>query len=120
MTNREKLIQIQGALNAAQKYISELLNEPPPAQTNTGSNVSAMRPNTSVQFPTDPIAKTLADMITTKQLGMIRALSREIGVDADDECSNVMNCQVTELSRRAASALIDHLKESNPEPRMAS
>lgn len=63
------------------------------------------------KFPQDPVAKTLADMITTKQLGMIRAVSREAGVDADEECSAVMNCQVTELSRRAASALIDHLRE---------
>lgn len=65
-----------------------------------------------VSFPSDPVAKTLADMITTKQLGMIRAVAREAGVDADEECTAVMNCQVTELSRRAASALIDHLRDS--------
>lgn len=78
------------------------------------SNVPAAAPSSSgggVRFPSDPVAKTLADMITTKQLGMIRAVAREAGVDADEECSSVMNCQVTELSRRAASALIDHLRE---------
>ena len=75
---------------------------PPPAASGNGNGV---------KFPNDPVAKTLADMITTKQLGMIRAVSREAGVDADEECTAVMNCQVTELSRRAASALIDHLRE---------
>lgn len=71
------------------------------AQTNGGG----------AKFPANPVAQTLADMITTKQLGMIRAVAREAGVDADEECSAVMNCQVTELSRRAASALIDHLRD---------
>lgn len=106
MTNREKLINIQGALNAAQKYVSELLGE----QTNNAAPVSQRAPghNTGVTFPSDPIAKTLADMITSKQLGMIRALARETGQDVDDECSRLMNCTVTELSRRGASALIDH------------
>lgn len=79
--------------------------------SNVPSSVPASNGNGSVKFPNDPVAKTLADMITTKQLGMIRAVSREAGVDADEECTAVMNCQVTELSRRAASALIDHLRE---------
>src|SRR5688572_2624121 len=48
------------------------------------SNVPANAPASngnggSVKFPNDPVAKTLADMITTKQLGMIRAVSREAG-----------------------------------------
>lgn len=62
-----------------------------------------------VQFPSDPIAKTISDMVTTKQLGMIRAISREHELDADQECLATMNCKVNELSRRAASSLIDHL-----------
>lgn len=66
-------------------------------------------------FPSDPVAKTIADMITTKQLGMIRAVAREAGVDADKECSELMNCQVSELSRRSASAFIDHLRVLQPQ-----
>lgn len=65
-------------------------------------------------FPSDPIAKTISDMVTTKQLGMIRAVSREIGIEADEECSTVMKCKISELSRRAASALIDHLRGMQP------
>jgi hypothetical protein len=82
-----------------------------PAFTSNVPAITSPTNNGGTKFPSDPVAKTLADMITTKQLGMIRAVSREAGVDADEECSAVMNCQVTELSRRAASSLIDHLRE---------
>jgi hypothetical protein len=61
------------------------------------------------QFPSDPIAKTISDMVTTKQLGMIRAICRENNLDPEEECMAVMKCKVNELSRRAASSLIDHL-----------
>ena len=61
------------------------------------------------QFPSDPIAKTISDMVTTKQLGMIRSICREHELDADQECMSAMNCKVNELSRKAASSLIDHL-----------
>lgn len=72
-------------------------------------------PATVAKFPTDPIAKTLSDMVTTKQLGMIRAICREHDLEPDDESMSVMKCKVNELSRRAASSLIDHLLAiSNP------
>lgn len=58
----------------------------------------------------DPIARSLGDMVTTKQLGMIRAISREAGVDADAECTSLLSCRVDELSKRAASNLIEHLQ----------
>ncbi|MDM7922060.1 MAG: Rad52/Rad22 family DNA repair protein [Pyrinomonadaceae bacterium] len=61
--------------------------------------------------PQEPIARSIADLITTKQLGMIRAISRERGIDADEECNALMNCKINELSRRAASFLIDRLQE---------
>jgi hypothetical protein len=66
-------------------------------------------------FPADPIAKTLAEMVTTKQLGMIRAVAREAAIDADKECLELLNCRISELSRRAASAFIDHLRELKPQ-----
>ena len=61
------------------------------------------------QFPADPVAKSLSDMVTTKQLGMIRAICRENNLDPEEESMAVMKCKVNELSRRAASSLIDHL-----------
>jgi hypothetical protein len=60
-------------------------------------------------FPQDPVAKGTSDLVTPKQLGMIRALAREAGVDA--ECLSHMNCKTEDLSKRAASSLIDYLKE---------
>jgi hypothetical protein len=62
-------------------------------------------------FPTEPVARNLNELVTAKQLGMIRALAREIGVDPGEECQTVMNCQTDELSKKAASALITHLQD---------
>lgn len=59
---------------------------------------------------TDPIARSLGDMVTAKQLGMIRSIGRNSGVDVDGECREMMHCSVEELSKRAASDLIDHLQ----------
>lgn len=59
----------------------------------------------------DPIAKSLGDMITGKQLGMIRAIAREADLDAERECAQLMHCSIEELSKRAASDLIDHLQD---------
>ncbi len=71
---------------------------PPPNPTNDG-------------FPSNPIARSLSDLVTAKQLGMIRAIAREIGVDPDVECQNVMQCKTDELSKKAASGLIQHLQD---------
>lgn len=63
-------------------------------------------------FPADPVAISLADLVTAKQLGMIRALGRESGVDVEAECALVLRCGTAELSRRAASSFIDHLQKA--------
>jgi len=76
------------------------------------------------EFPRDPLAKSMADLVTPKQLGMIRALAREAGIDHDEESQAVMRVRTEELSKRAASSFIDHLKrlqtEQNFEVRRAS
>ena len=65
-------------------------------------------------FPADMAkrncGKTLGDLVTPKQLGMIRSLAREGDIDAAKECMDLMKCSVSELSKRAASELIDHLQ----------
>jgi hypothetical protein len=66
-------------------------------------------------FPRDPLAKSMADLVTPKQLGMIRALAREAQVDAEEECQSNMRCRTEELSKRAASSFIDHLKRLQTE-----
>lgn len=58
----------------------------------------------------DTIAKTMGDLVTAKQLSMIRSLAREGDIDAAKECMDLMKCSINELSKRAASELIDHLQ----------
>jgi len=62
-------------------------------------------------FPTEPVARSLGDLVTAKQLGMIKAIARELGVDPNEECQSVMHCNTDELSKKAASALIQHLQD---------
>jgi hypothetical protein len=80
-------------------------------ESDTIEREGAIPPNND-GFPANPIAKSLSDLVTAKQLGMIRAISREIGFDADEECQNVMQCKTDELSKRAASSFIQHLQDS--------
>jgi hypothetical protein len=65
---------------------------------------------THQQFPDDPVAKTMADLVTPKQLVAIRAIANAQAVNAEAECLEILKCRPEELSRRAASAFIDHLK----------
>jgi hypothetical protein len=74
--------------------------------------VSPIRP----EILKEPTAKTMADLVTPKQLVAIRAISHSQRVNAEAECFEVMGCKPEELSRRAASAFIDHLKSKNADP----
>lgn len=65
----------------------------------------------AAQMPENPIAASLGDLITGRQLGMVRALAREAGVSSDDECRALLGCKTDELSKRAASYLITHLQQ---------
>lgn len=69
----------------------------------------------SAEFPSNPVAKSLSDLVTAKQLGMIRAIAREIGIDADEEANKAMQCRTDELSKRAASSFIKHLQDMQNE-----
>jgi len=64
-----------------------------------------------IEFPSEPVAMSLGELVTAKQLGMIRALARELQLDADEECNTVLNCNADALSKKAASAFIGHLQE---------
>jgi hypothetical protein len=80
-------------------------------ESETIEREGAIPPPTDGGYPSNPIARSLSDLVTAKQLGMIRAISREMGVDADEECQTVMQCKTDELSKRAASSLIQHLQD---------
>lgn len=64
-------------------------------------------------FPTNPLAKSVSELATPKQIVMIRAVCRDLHIDVDMELQETMklDCKVEELSRRAASSFIDHLKQ---------
>jgi hypothetical protein len=59
--------------------------------------------------PSDPIAKKLSDLITPNQLGLINKLAKRAGLDPESLSQEMYRAHVNEISRRAASALIDHL-----------
>lgn len=76
---------------------------------------SAQPQNNIVDFPRDPVAKTVKELVTDKQLGMIRAMSRDLGINPEEECQAVLGCKTDELSRKAASSLIEHFKKMGEE-----
>lgn len=61
-------------------------------------------------FPRDPVAKTMAELVTPRQLVAIRVIANSQGINAEGECRRLLGCVPEELSRKAASAFIDHLK----------
>jgi hypothetical protein len=63
-----------------------------------------------VARPANPLAATLGDLISGKQLRMLKALSLEKGVDANTECRSLLGCCVDELSRDAAAFMIGHFE----------
>lgn len=77
-------------------------------------------PNNDGGFPANPIARSISDLITSKQLGMIRAITREMTIDANDECQKVMKCTIDELSKRAASSFIQHLQTAQSDAQNAA
>lgn len=66
-------------------------------------------PSTRPDFPAEPVAHSLFDLVTAKQLGIIRSLARDGGIDADRECERMLHCTVGELSKTAAARLIEHV-----------
>jgi len=76
----------------------------------TVMDVEVESPN-ETPFPSNPMAKSLSDLLTGKQLRMIRALSRELDINSNEECDKKMGCIADELSKKAASSFIDHLQD---------
>jgi Rad52/22 family double-strand break repair protein/SWIM zinc finger len=79
---------------------------------------SQKKPNAAgaqAQFPRDPVAKTMADLVTPKQLVAIRAIANAHGINAETQCVELLRCRPEELSRKAASVFIDYLKSKTPD-----
>lgn len=60
-------------------------------------------------FPSNPVARSLFDLVTAKQLAMIRTLGRDLMVDESAICEREVDCRTDELSKSAASEFIGHL-----------
>lgn len=66
--------------------------------------------------PSNPFPGNDYDLVTAKQLGMIRAVAREKNLDPQDICSTLWDgAMVEDLSKRAASHLIKELQEHRME-----
>jgi hypothetical protein len=76
-------------------------------------NPSGGERHQSGAYAPDSMARSMADLVTPKQLGLIRASAREMGIDPDEECVSVMRCKTEELSKRGASSFIDHLRSAS-------
>ena len=66
-------------------------------------------------FPKEPLARTLADLITPRQINLIRAIGRDSGFDIEQECQSLLGCPIEGISKRAASCLIDYLLRKQQE-----
>jgi hypothetical protein len=76
-----------------------------------GSNDSSRRMGNKAPTapPRDPIAKTLADLISPKQLALINRLAKTLKLDPEAACQEMYQAKLNEISRKAASALIERL-----------
>jgi Rad52/22 family double-strand break repair protein/SWIM zinc finger len=81
------------------------------------SEVNEENNGISPSIARDPRPKTLGDLVTPKQLWMIRNLGREIGCNVEQECQSLLQCNLEEISKRAASSFIDYLKRLQQEDR---
>lgn len=61
-------------------------------------------------------AEPAGDLVTPKQLGFIRSLARQCGVDPEEECLKVAGIPLEQLPKGRASGFIDDLKRRLPGP----
>ena len=62
----------------------------------------------------DPLAKTAGDLISLKQLLLINTLAKQAKLDPEVLCRDMYRASLGEISRRAASVLIDQLQTLAP------
>lgn len=62
----------------------------------------------------NPLAQTRNDMISPSQLSLIKKLARSARLDPETVCQEMYKATLSEISRRAASQLIEHLQTFSP------
>lgn len=121
--NRDKLISVQKRLyeidkvtKAALHTISDILGEGTSSQVSQTTEQHELKPrniivtNTGVEFPPIITAQSLGDLVTAKQLSMIRALCRELNLNAEFTCLEITKHATDQLNKLAASSFIQHLQ----------
>ena len=112
------------AVNASEFFTQDIedFEHQPPTGTEGGSGAQRVNPTTGNRpdpnprkaTPTGNIAQSVSELATPKQLGLIRNLAADLLVDEDAEATLWAKAtppfRVAELSRKGASAFIDHLK----------
>lgn len=66
--------------------------------------------------PGNPVAKSLSDLITAKQLGLLRGKGKDFNVDYEAFCQKELGCKSDELSKKAASWAIDNIERFAQQP----
>ncbi len=94
------------------KDLDEELSARQTAIQNNESTAVETKSNTRElpNFQFDPLAYSNDDLVTPRQLVALRAIANSMGMEAEAECQRLLKCDIKEISRRAASTLIDHLK----------
>ncbi len=64
--------------------------------------------------PFDPKPRSEMDRVSPKQIGLMRALAGEKNTDPDTESRELFQLSADLINKKAASKLIDHLKEMKP------
>lgn len=62
----------------------------------------------------NPLAQTRGDMISPNQLSLINRLAKSARLDPETVCQEMYKAALPEISRRAASRLIEHLQTFSP------
>jgi len=68
-----------------------------------------VKPSATRPPAVDPRPKTLGELVSPKQLWMIRNLGRETGIDVEEECRTHYSVALEEISKGVASEFIDYL-----------
>jgi hypothetical protein len=77
-----------------------------PADQSNGSQIPRL---------SNPIARTINELISPKQIALIKRLAASSSLDPEELCQKTYHAGVEEISRRAASALIEHLQAGLPQ-----
>lgn len=107
-TTARKTLAPKAALSIAPRNGSSL-PAPQLVRDHSGSRTGGETSIEPVRFHGDPCARSFAELVSPRQLAMIRQLARETDVDAERECMKLVGCATGDLSKAAASFYIEYL-----------